>query len=384
MAPVINNTAKAIPPRVLVVDDEPAMIELLTDVISRQGNCRVLRAENIASANRILASESVDLALVDLRLPDGDGMSLVQTINQKHPTTATVVITGEPSVNGAISAFRAGGFDFLPKPFTAEHLMERVNSALSRQSRLVRNQMRLLRLRGAVKKLNITRHTISKKVDLLCNDLVAAYGELSRQIDQVRMQESFRKLLMQATDLEQLLCHAMDWILRQAGYCNVAIWLASEEHKFELGAYMKYTIAGEQPFTDAMRNGLLPLISREGYAHLFGPEITEHLTPAECEYLKGQEILGSNCTYLGESVAAIVMFRDEKAPFSDDDVAMLKAISPIFAVTLAGLVRRTQDEPAEGEDDGGGLLDEHDGENDHPKKKPDSADWWKRGEPPPF
>jgi hypothetical protein len=54
---------------------------------------------------------------------------------------------------------------------------------------------------------------VSKKVDLLCNDLVAAYGELSRKLDGVRTQESFRKLVDRRKDLAQLLCHAMDWIL---------------------------------------------------------------------------------------------------------------------------------------------------------------------------
>src|SRR5262249_22515767 len=151
----------------------------------------------------------------------------------------------------------------------------------------------------AFKKLNTTRHTISKKVDLLCNDLVAAYGELSRQFDAVRMQESFRRLLEQADNLEQLLCHAMDWILRHAGYCNVAIWLAAEDTQFELGAYMKYTIPGEQPLTDAMRMGLLPLVVRQGMVHLVGQEITEQLSSAECKLLAGQEVLACNCTYLG-------------------------------------------------------------------------------------
>ena len=68
---------------------------------------------------------------------------------------------------------------------------------------------------------------MSKKVDLLCNDLSTAYGELSKQLDTVRTQEGFRKLLGEAKDLEQMLCHAMDWLLRQVGYCNIGIWLAS-------------------------------------------------------------------------------------------------------------------------------------------------------------
>jgi hypothetical protein len=45
----------------------------------------------------------------------------------------------------------------------------------------------------------------------------------------------------------------MDWLLRQMGYCNVAIWLTGDDGEYQLGAYMKYTIAGEPHFTEAMK-----------------------------------------------------------------------------------------------------------------------------------
>jgi FixJ family two-component response regulator len=386
-AMVKESKATTTKPRVLIVDDEPGMIELVTDVVKQAGNCRLIVAQNVAQARKILATEKIDLMLTDVGLPDGDGMSLLSSLRERHPLAAAVVITGNPSVGGAVDALREGVVDFLPKPFSAAHLTERINTALKRQAAHARKEIRLGRLKGAVKKLNLTRHTISKKVDLLCNDLVSAYGELSRQLDAVRTQEAFRKLLGEARDLEQLLCHTMDWILRHTGYSNVAIWLASEDHTFELGAYMKFTIAGEQKLTDAMRRGLVPMIGREGSVHLFGPEMKEQLTPSEWELLAGQEILGTNCTYLGESLATIVLFRDEKSPFTDDDVMMIRTISPIFAVALASMVRQTDSDTFE--DEPGSMLDEdveprHEDKPNKPPKKPDAADWWKRGEPPPF
>jgi len=384
MSPATNPPACATraAPRVLVVDDEPGLLELVTDVVGRAGNCQLLTAGDLRQAEKILASEEIDLLLTDVYLPDGNGMSLLSQLHDRHPRASAVVITGSPSVTGTISAFRAGVADFLLKPFSADLLLERINTALDRQANAQRGEMRMARLRGVVKKLNLSRHTISKKVDLLCNDLVAAYGELSRQVDTVRMQEGFRRLLGGASDLEQLLCHAMDWILRHAGYCNVAVWLAAEDQQFELGAYMKYTIPGEPELTSAMRLGLVPMVNREGSIHLFGSEVRDQLTPAEYKLLAGQEILGINCTYLGESLAAVVMFRDEKAPFTDEDVAMIRAISPIFAVALANMVRRSQD-PDEQRDEGSLLDDDGPDEKKKSGPKPD-ADWWKRGEPPPF
>jgi hypothetical protein len=193
----------------------------------------------------------------------------------------------------------------------------------------------------------------------------------------------------------------MDWILRHAGYCNVAIWLSADQGDYELGAYMKYSIPGEPALTNAMRHGLLRVIEREGNVHLQGEELREKLTPAELKSLGGQEIMGVNCTYLGEALSALVMFRDEKSPFTEDDDAMLKNISPIFAVALANMVRRSQEEPDEEND--GSVLEDEGGERDSdpreqdnrerdnhkrdggdPKNRKADSDWWKRGEPPPF
>src|SRR5689334_9910392 len=138
MTPLINPTAASkspATPRVLVVDDEPGLIELVSDVVGRAGHCRLLTAADLAQAEKIIAAgEKIDLLLADVQLPDGSGMSLLPRLREKHPHAAAVIITGNPSVNGAVSALRAGVVDFLPKPFTADHLLERINSALARQT----------------------------------------------------------------------------------------------------------------------------------------------------------------------------------------------------------------------------------------------------------
>jgi hypothetical protein len=191
-----------------------------------------------------------------------------------------------------------------------------------------------------------------------------------------------------------MLCHAMDWLLRQLGYCNVAIWLAGEEGEYQLGAYMKYTTAGEPALTEAMKHGVLTLVNNESFVHLSADEAREKLSAKEKSFLEGQTILGVTSTYLGEVLAAVVMFRDGKTPFTDDDAQALKAISPIFATALAGMVK--DDDGGDDDEDGGSLLDDSgfDGNggaggdapkpNNKKRDKTTDADWWKRGEQPPF
>ena len=382
------------PPRVLLVEDEPALVEVVNDVLYREVGCHVIAAANVAQAKQILATQAIDLVITDVNLPDGNGMNLLPTLRQHHPAATAIVITGNPSMDGAISAMQGGAVDFVAKPFDSRQLIDRIRKALARQAVLAREEARFDRLREAVKRLNASRRVISKKVDLLCNDLVTAYGELSRQLDNVRTQEGFRKYVENAKDLEQLLCHAMDWMLRQMGYSNVAVWLSAEDGDYQLGAYMKYTVAGEQLLTDAMRRVILPLAVRDGLTHVSGDELADKFTPQEAALFKGQDILAVNCTYLGDSLAAVVFFRDAKTPFEEEFESLLKSVSPIFAVTLASVVRGTEndaDSPFLDKDEdggsgtsGGGSAEEPDASAEKKKKKVDPADWWKRGEAPPF
>lgn len=364
--------------RILVVDDEPSMVELAGDVIGRQMPCRLLAAQNIQQAMDVIEKEAIDLLVVDVNLPDGDGTSLLESLRTRHPQAGAIVITGAPSVDCAVSALRQGAIDFVAKPFTATQLMEHVKSALARQAKRIKETQRLDRLRDAVKRLNAARKVVSRKVDLLCNDLITAYTDLSRQLDVVRTQEGFRKFIGEAKDLEQLLCHSMDWLLRQLGYSNIAVWLAAEDQDFQLGAYMKYTIAGEQDLAYAMQRGLLPLVVREGMVHLMPEEAQDKLTEAELDYLADQTILGANCTYLGEPLAALIIFRDANKPFSDDDAKTLQSISAIFAVALATIVRGAQQYDA----DENPFYDGDTQDEDRGRKN--DGDWWKRGENPPF
>jgi FixJ family two-component response regulator len=362
-------------PRVLIVDDEPALVDLIHEVVEGL-NCTVSVAKTVAQAKKMLVGETFELMLTDVNLPDGDGLSLLNTLRRHQPTASAIVITGAPSVAGAIRAIRGGAVDFVPKPFDNEHLIERVRRALDHQSGLARQEKRLNRLRDAVKRLGIARQMVAKKVDLLCNDLVSAYGELSHQLDTVRSQESFRKQIDQAKDLEQMLCHAMDWLLRQMGHSNIALWLAGDDGEFQLGAYMKFTIPGEDPVASAMQTGLLPATVRDGFIHIPGQDLRGRLKDEEFAVLSSQDILTISCTYLGEPLAAMIFFRDAATPFSENDEVMLKAIAPVFATALATIVR----DPTEGEESDGPFADD----DEPPREGRRAEDWWKRGEPPPF
>ncbi len=116
-------------PKVLVIDDEPDLLELLELTLSRMG-LDTSRAETVAEAIRLLDKEPFDLCLTDMRLPDGEGLRVVEHINQKALDVPVAVITAFGSAENAVAALKAGAFDYLAKPVALEQLRALVKQAL--------------------------------------------------------------------------------------------------------------------------------------------------------------------------------------------------------------------------------------------------------------
>jgi two-component system response regulator PilR (NtrC family) len=113
----------------LIVDDEPDIRDLLEITLSRMG-IDTLTAEDIATAKSLLKAHPPQLCLTDMNLPDGNGIELVQWIQQHSPSTPVAVITAYGNMETAIESLKAGAFDFVSKPVELPRLRELVNSAL--------------------------------------------------------------------------------------------------------------------------------------------------------------------------------------------------------------------------------------------------------------
>ena len=119
----------AVQPVVLVVDDEPDLLELVSLTLSRM-NLRTRTAADLESARKLLRSERFDLCLTDMRLPDGDGLDLVGWIQENRASLPVAVITAHGNVELAVRALKLGAFDFVSKPLDLGVLRKLVGSAI--------------------------------------------------------------------------------------------------------------------------------------------------------------------------------------------------------------------------------------------------------------
>jgi len=116
-------------PVVLIVDDEPDLLELVSLTLSRM-SLDTRTAADVASAQRLLKTQSFDLCLTDMRLPDGDGLDLVSWIQEHRRGTPVAVITAHGNVESAVRALKLGAFDFVSKPLDLGVLRKLVGSAI--------------------------------------------------------------------------------------------------------------------------------------------------------------------------------------------------------------------------------------------------------------
>jgi two-component system response regulator PilR (NtrC family) len=116
-------------PTVLIIDDEPDLLDLADLTLARMG-LNVDRAATVREAMDHLKARKYDLCLTDMRLPDGDGLDIVRHIGQHAPSTPVAVITAFGSADNAVAALKAGAFDYLSKPVSLDQLRTLVRTAL--------------------------------------------------------------------------------------------------------------------------------------------------------------------------------------------------------------------------------------------------------------
>ena len=121
--------------RILIIDDERPILLTLEALLGRHGY-QPETAATAAYGLKVLKSSSPSLVLLDLQLPDADGLQMLEQIKSEHPAIQVIILTAHDSLNNAIESIKRGAYHFISKPYAPEELLSLVEKALEKQSLL--------------------------------------------------------------------------------------------------------------------------------------------------------------------------------------------------------------------------------------------------------
>lgn len=127
---------------ILIAEDEIDLLHGLARTIEMEIDCDIKIAENGSSALEILQKKPVDLLLTDIRMPDMDGMALLNATRSLDPYITVVIMTAYGSIDQAVAAIKGGAYDFIAKPFEEQQIIHVITKGLER-NRLIRENQRL-------------------------------------------------------------------------------------------------------------------------------------------------------------------------------------------------------------------------------------------------
>ena len=118
--------------KILVIDDEDIVLKSCHRALTPEGY-DVNTAKSGVEGLKMLENELFNVALIDVKMPDMDGMEVLKKIKERWPDVVVIIITGYSAIASAVSSIKLGAFDYIEKPFTPDGLLSAIKKALGRQ-----------------------------------------------------------------------------------------------------------------------------------------------------------------------------------------------------------------------------------------------------------
>lgn len=177
------------PATILVVDDAAATVEIIRRNLTSAG-FRVFTSSGVAEAIGVLERAPIDLVITDLKMPRASGLDLIHHVRENFRDTQTLMVTGYPSISGAVEAVKGGAEDYLAKPFTDTELLDAVHRALEslqlrravRQSPDQRTFQSPSGMIGDSEAMGAVCHTIQKAATSLATVLITGESGTGKEL----------------------------------------------------------------------------------------------------------------------------------------------------------------------------------------------------------
>lgn len=221
--------------KILIVDDNPEVINILADFLSLN-DCEIYKATCGKEALDMLEKKDVEIVILDVQLPDMNGISIIDTIKVSKPTTAVIMATGYYDPNFVIDAMKKGASDFLLKPFELDKLMLVMMRVLRERNLLIEKESILHNLEDK-KKIEVLNRELQKKI----KELTTMY-HISNKFNSINIFDDVYEKLV------QIVGEILD-----VNYCG---YYVPDREAGELILYTGHAKNGEKPQQERQRISL--------------------------------------------------------------------------------------------------------------------------------
>jgi PAS domain S-box-containing protein len=232
--------------KIFIIDDEETLCYFLKESLEEKGY-KVTAAHTVADGLDFVTKQQTDVVLLDLKLPDGDGLDVLREIRKVDSNLPVIVLTGHAAVESAVQAMKLGAYDYLEKPINLAELSTSVAQALQSSSqarRTVKEQEREIEFERAQPRERAVESE-SPRVDRFAARELAAKSRmvrhLERQLEEVATLDSISSELLRSLELDEVTGRAMDRLLELPSVDMIAVFVAGHEGK-------ELVLAGQRRF----------------------------------------------------------------------------------------------------------------------------------------
>lgn len=317
---------------ILVVDDEPYIREVCGRALQRAGH-EVALAEDGREARRELSRTSFDAAILDINLPDTDGLQLLQEVKQHNSNAVVVLITGFASLETAMEAVRLGAYEYVRKPFGAIDLVHIIERGLESQRLKGRNDELLQELQAANEDLVAQQEQMRERMRIASEDLTA-FVELGRRLSETsELPETLQSIMRAGLQVTHARAAAA-YRAQDAPPCLRGV--------MALGLADRDVVGVELPVGE----GLLGSVAATGVARIENDVLDGAIADDEhLGFLGVQSVLASPLTWDDTVHGVLALYDHQDGGFSEESLNLVHVLSAQAARVVAAM----RDAPAERE-----------------------------------
>jgi DNA-binding response OmpR family regulator len=321
-------------PRVLIVDDEPALRALLADALET-GHYDLMIASSGREAIHLAADKSPDLIVTDLCLADCTGLDVIDRLRQTQPNIPAVLITGQAGSAQRIRASRRG-VDVLDKPLNLDRLRATIDLGLTRCARDGQLRRRVDRLRQVARTINAQRKNLQSQLDSTCNQLTRGYRQLNRQMSTQKAMLAYQQELIAARNDDDVFRALFSAFVGQSGPVFGVAMVCDADAELQLAGRFGVPRPDGQPFClSLVRPVIEDVLVDPKVRHFDATDCVDRFDERIRRYMVGLSVLAVPLLpNPGQLIGLVVLYRKGEQPFTPDDIALAERIAKPTAIAV--------------------------------------------------